>query len=191
MKQRGFTLIEMLVVIVIIVILVGASVAMINVFFRGQGVRQGALIVTQAIAQAKQLAADKRSVHFVVFENKPDGGEMRIYQDTSAPFKEFTLGDTEIEQRPIGLSKHVRFRGPFCPAWLGVEPSGYVIFSPGSISGGGFMEVHASWFEGQLRADPPVLAGDIVLEMASQRYFMCMDVDRAGGKIRRSHFVTQ
>jgi prepilin-type N-terminal cleavage/methylation domain-containing protein len=190
MRKQGFTLIELMVVIVIIIILAGSTVALLNVFFRGQGVRQGAMIVQQALAQAKQLAADKRTVHFVVFSNDPagDGGKMQIYQDTGTPpNKQWDPADIEVPERAYPLPKYVVFQ--HAPAWIGIEPSGYCLFSSNAIPSGGFTEVQASAFEGALAANST--AGDIILNMLNKTYKMCIDVDRASGKARRHHFLNQ
>ena len=55
-RKARFTLMELMVVIIIIVILAGVSVAMMNMFFRGQGPRQGATQLVVAFANGKQLA---------------------------------------------------------------------------------------------------------------------------------------
>ena len=83
-STSGFTLFEMLIVIMIIVLVAGASVAMLNVFFRGQGVRQGAMLLTQAFTRCKQLATTERKVHFLAFTNGPDSGRVSTYVDGNA-----------------------------------------------------------------------------------------------------------
>jgi len=194
MRRKGFTLMELLVVIIIIIILASVTVALLNVFFRGQGCRQGAMVVTQAVAQAKQLAADKRTVHFVVFTNQPDGGVMRIYQDTGTPpDKQYGVGDIELASRAFPLPKYVEFVPTMCPSWVGVEPSGYCLFSSTSVGGGGFTETPASNFEAAITTygGGGGITCDILLRMQGRPFMMALDVDSAGGKVRRSHFLAQ
>jgi prepilin-type N-terminal cleavage/methylation domain-containing protein len=200
MRRKGFTLVELIVVICIIAIIASVTVGLVNIFFRGQGVRQGTMVVQQALAQAKQLAADKRTMYFVVFLNKSDGGEIQIYADTgtptTAPNRQYDPGtDTQVQVRPYLLPKNVNFNGQYTPFFIGVGPSGYCEFSgtavgsSASSGSGSFTEVQASTFEASLAANQ--CNGDIVLSQANKMYHMCLDVDRASGKIRRSHFLVQ
>jgi prepilin-type N-terminal cleavage/methylation domain-containing protein len=53
-RRSGFTLIELMIVI-IIVIMAGMSVAPLSAFFRGQGARQGAAIISQAAGPFRNL----------------------------------------------------------------------------------------------------------------------------------------
>src|SRR5213075_1974739 len=80
-REKGFTLIELLIVIIIIVLLTTMSVALLSVFFRGQGARQGAMVVTQVLAQAKQEAAKTHKYHFVVFSKNGEDAWMEIHKD--------------------------------------------------------------------------------------------------------------
>ncbi len=199
MRRKGFTLVELIVVICIIAIIASVTVGLMNIFFRGQGVRQGTMVVQQALAQAKQLAADKRTMYFVVFINKPGGGEIQIYADTgtptTAPDRNYDPAtDKQLETRPYLMPKNVNFNTGKTPFFIGVGPSGYCEFSgsavgsSASMGSGSFTEVQASTFEAALNANN--LDGDIVLSQANNKYHMCLDVDRASGKVRRSHFLT-
>lgn len=190
--RGGFTLIELLVVIIIIVILAGVTIALMGSFFRGQGVRQGASIVSQAIAEAKQAAAKSHRVHFLVFSKMKTeawlevhiaslGNTTGIYngdQDSST-----TDSDPALPGGRIDLPKHVWF--DYAPTWIGFTPSGYCYFSSG------FNEVQASTFDSVMNGQSPSPIGDVILKVDSQPYYMCMDLDRASGKIRRSFFLNQ
>jgi prepilin-type N-terminal cleavage/methylation domain-containing protein len=179
---RGFTLVELLVVIIIIIILASTVVALMNVFFRGQGVRQGAATVTMAFAQCKQLAAEKRLVHFMVFTNAPDGGRINIYRDGNGNKQwDGAAVDPEIPEKTIELPKYVNFTS--YPQWCGIEPSGYCLFNTG------FSELSAGAFEAA-NGSPPG-AGDIVIQMQNKPFKMTMDVERSSGKIRKAHFFAQ
>src|SRR6516225_5266522 len=73
-RRAGFTLIELLIVIIIIVLMATMAVALLGVFFRGQGARQGAMIVTQVLAKTKHY-------HFVVFSKRGEDAWMEIHWD--------------------------------------------------------------------------------------------------------------
>jgi len=42
-----------------------------------------------------------------------------------------------------------------------------------------------------MNGQSPSPIGDVILKVDNQPYFMCMDLDRASGKIRRSFFLNQ
>lgn len=65
--ESGFTLIEMLVVISIIIVVSTMSLAFLSLFSRGQSVKEGARIVQAAFGECRQMAAAKRQVHFIHF----------------------------------------------------------------------------------------------------------------------------
>lgn len=184
-RARGFTLFELMVVIIIVVLIAGMAAGLIGVFFRGQGVRQGSMLVTQALAQAKQLAADKRRVYFVVFTNNSEGGSMTVYEDKGTPpNKVYDPGDLEVEGRSH-LTPGAWFEKPAAGGWIGVEPSGYTRYGSGS-------DVAASQFEASLKGGSK--DGDIILcdkdpKEGAARAYMCIDVDPAAGKVRRAHFL--
>ena len=181
-SKKGFTLIELLVVIIIIIILASTVVALMNVFFRGQGVRQASLVITQAFAQGKQLAADTRVVHFIVFSNAPDGGRMQIYRDGNGNKTwDGAAMDPEIPERIIELPRFVMFTKN--PQWVAFEPSGYIIFNTG------FVELSPGAFEAAQSGTPP--DGDIIIQMNNRPYKMTMDVERVTGKIRKAVFYAQ
>ncbi len=191
-REKGFTLIEMLIVIVIIVILAGVSVALMGVFFRGQGVRQGATIVSQVVAEAKQAAAKSHRVHFVIFSKTKTDAWMEIHIDNIQSPDGIYQGDQSsdtidadpaLEGGRIDLPKHVQFE--YAPMWIAFTPSGYCYFS------GGYKEIQSSTFDAVMNGNSPNPVGDIILKVDMQAYYMCMDLDRASGKIRRSFFLNQ
>jgi len=190
--RRGFTLIEMLVVIIIIVILAGVTIALLGTFFRGQGVRQGAQIVSQVIAEAKQAAAKTHRVHFVVFSKAKTEAWMEIHVDNIQNPDGLYQGDQNsttndadpaLDGGRIDLPKHVQF--DYAPDWMAISPSGYCYFN------GGFKEIQASTFDAVMNGASPSAVGDIILKIDFQPYLMCLDLDRASGKIRRSFFLNQ
>ncbi|HLF93529.1 MAG TPA: prepilin-type N-terminal cleavage/methylation domain-containing protein [Planctomycetota bacterium] len=191
-RDRGFTLIEMLVVIIIIVIIAGVSVALLGVFFRGQGVRQGSMIVSQVIAEAKQAAAKSHRVHYVVFSKTQTEAWMEIHRDNPTNLDGLYQGDQNSDSNDadpalpggrVDLPKHVQF--DYAPVWIAFTPSGYCYFS------GGFKEIQASTFDAVMNGASPNPVGDIIIKIDLQPYYMCMDLDRASGKIRRTFFLNQ
>jgi len=189
-RDRGFTLLELLIVIIIIVLLVTMSVALLSVFFRGQGARQGAMVVTQVLAQAKQEAAKTHRYHFVVFSKQGKDGWMEIHQDDPNMSNGIYNGDQNPDSNdsdPIvpdsytELPRNVVFE--YAPDWMAIAPSGYCSFSPG------FKEMQASSFDKIMNGASPKPVGDIVLRVLNKPFTMCLDIDRSSGKIRRNFFV--
>ena len=184
----GFTLLELLIVIVIIVLLVTMSVALLSVFFRGQGARQGAMIVTQVLAQAKQEAAKTHKYHFVVFSKANTEGWMEIHRDMDQ--NGLYNGDENpktvdpdpcVQDGYTDLPRGVVFERS--PVWMSVSPSGYCGFSPG------FQEMSASSFDAIMNGPSPKPVGDIILRVQNKPYVMCLDIERQSCKIRRNFFI--
>lgn len=189
-RSRGFTLIELLIVIIIIVLLTTLSVALLSVFFRGQGARQGAMIVTQVLAQCKQEAAKTHRYHFVVFSRAKEDGWMEIHKDLNMD------GIYQGDQNPktddpdplvldsyTELPKGVTFDRS--PDWLAISPSGYCSFSPG------FQPMQPSSFDKIMNGSSPSAVGDIILRVNNKPYAMCLSIDRASGKVRRYFFLNE
>ena len=190
-RRRGFTLIEMLIVIIIIIILASVLTASMSMFFRGQGVRQGTQQCIMAFAQARQLAATRNRIYFVVFHNDGDSGTLEIHENTTPDSMDkpdyegdFNLTtkdeiDPPVGANPIGLPRNVFFMEGKYPPWVGIRPTGTCFF-PKS-----FNPVGASKFDGNAAMANPLDIGDIVLEALDQPHRMCLDLDRSSGKIRR------
>jgi len=189
-RQAGFTLIELLIVIIIIVLMATLSVALLSVFFRGQGARQGAMVVMQVLAQTKQEAAKTRHCHFVVFSKAGEDGWMEIHRDMdnngiyNGDQNPKTLDpDPTIEDGLVELPRNVTFE--YSPQWLAISPSGYCSFNPG------FKEIQASTFDKVKNGPNPKPVGDIILRVMNKPFVMCLDLDRASGKIRRDMFLNE
>jgi prepilin-type N-terminal cleavage/methylation domain-containing protein len=190
--RSGFTLIEMLVVVIIIVMLSTMAVASLGLFFRGQGVRKGAILVAQGMAWAKQEAARSHQTHFVVFSKKGAEGWLEIHKDNVDAPDGLYQGDGDpksddhdpaIKNGLVDLPKGVTFDRS--PESVGVSPSGYLSFS------GSFGEVQASTFDAAMNGSDPKPIGDIILRVMHKPFVMCMDLDRASGKVRRSFFINE
>jgi prepilin-type N-terminal cleavage/methylation domain-containing protein len=172
-SSRGFTLLEMLIVIAIIVIVATISVATLGSFFRGQGARE---------------AAKRRRHVFVVFSKQGDEAFLEIHEDKNNDG--LYQGDQDprtVDPDPLlsegrsDLPRLVVFE--YSPVWMSFAPSGYLTFS------GGFKEVQASSFDTIMNGPSPKPVGDIILRVQNQPYLMCIDLDRASGKTRRSQFL--
>lgn len=190
-REQGFTLLELLIVIIIIVLLTTMSVALLSVFFRGQGARQGAMVVTQVLAQTKQAAAMSRKVHFAVFSKQGQDGWMEIHRDMNNDGiyngdqdpKTASDADPMVDDGYVDLPRNVAFE--YAPEWLSVSPSGYVGFSSG------FKEIQASTFDTVMNGPKPTPVGDVILRVMNKPFVMCLDIDRASGKVRRNFFVNE
>jgi prepilin-type N-terminal cleavage/methylation domain-containing protein len=186
-RENGFTLIELLIVIIIIVLMATLAVALLSVFFRGQGARQGAMVVMQVLAQTKQEAAKTHHYHFV-FSKPGEDGWMEIHRDMdnngiyNGDQNPKTLDpDPAIEDGLVELPRNVAFE--YSPQWLAISPSGYCSFNPG------FKEIQASTFDKVKNGPNPKPIGDIILRVINKPFVMCLDLDRASGKIRRDMFL--
>lgn len=176
---RGFTLLELLVVIIIIVILSGMTLALMGVFLRDQGIRQGGNMVQNTLNMCRQYAAEKRVMHFVVFKNNENEscGIMKIYRDINNS-KTHDNADLEIEGGFVQMPHNVMFKK--VPAWIGITPTGYCT---------GYTDMSSSLFEKRMRDERE--EGDIILTLKTGRYrAWCMDIDPAAGKIRRGVLLT-
>ena len=178
-RVEGFTLIELLVVIIIIVIMTGMTMAMMSVFLRDQGIRQGGNMVQNTLSLCRQYSAEKRVMHFVVFTNndKEGCGVMRTFKDINNT-KSWDNADVEVEGGMVLLPQNVIFKK--VPAWIGVTPTGYCT---------GYTDMSSSLFEKRMRDFQE--EGDIILVNKAGRYrAWCMDIDPAAGKIRRGVLLT-
>lgn len=187
-RQAGFTLIELLIVIIIIVLMATMAVALLGVFFRGQGARQGAMVVTQVLAQTKQEAAKSHKYHFVVFSKPGEDAWLEIHKDmdnngiyNGDQNPKTPDPDPVIEDGLVELPRNTTFE--YAPQWLSISPSGYCAFNSG------FKEIQASTFDKIKNGPSPKPVGDIIIRVMNKPFVMCLDLDRASGKIRRDMFL--
>ena len=188
-RDGGFTLLEMMVTIAIIGIVLGVSIALFGLFFKGESVRQGALIVSQGVAEAKQWAAKEHRYFFLVFSKEGEDGWMEVHEDKNRDGQ--YQGDHDARTKDpdvavtnaISLPKFVVLE--HAPKWVAFSPSGYVSFNPG------FTEIQASTFDAVHNGSNPKPVGDVVMRVKERELRMCLDLDRASGKIRRSQPLFQ
>jgi len=180
-SRPGFTLIELMIVVIIIVIMAGMSVALLSTFFRGQGARQGAAILSQAAALCKQEAASRHRVTYLVFSAVGQDAWVEIHDDTTWSGQYQADASHPLVGERILLPKFATFDRS--PDWIGFYPSGYLKFSAGSPP------MPASGFDRVMNGPAPVPIGDVVIGLQNQPFKMCLNFDRASGKVRRSFFL--
>ncbi|MBI3272337.1 MAG: prepilin-type N-terminal cleavage/methylation domain-containing protein [Planctomycetes bacterium] len=83
-RRAGFTLMELLIVIGIIIMLTAMSFGMLSGFLRGSTVKQAGRILQGQFFKARQLAASQRMYHFMRIETSIErASTIRIYADTN------------------------------------------------------------------------------------------------------------
>jgi prepilin-type N-terminal cleavage/methylation domain-containing protein len=183
-RNGGWTLIEMLIVMIIICLLLTGLVALFNEMFRGQTVREGARLLSQGLADARQLAATQRTYHTVRLINQSDGGVLEIYEDTNNN-RSYDANDKLVPGGRIFLPPHCYFLDApkVYPDWVCFSPTGGCKYSPG------YAGVERSDFDNNANLSNPLIQGDVVLEVRGRPYKMLIDIDRVTGKVRRQEFL--
>jgi len=186
--RGGFTLLEMMIVIAIIGIVLGVSVALFGIMMKGEAARKGGILVQQAVAETKQWAAKQHRYYFLVFSEEGKEGWMEIHEDKNNDGiyqgdqdPKTPDADKALDGYAIQLPRFVQFEN--APKFVGFSPSGYLSFAPG------FSEVQASTFDAVHNGSNPKPVGDIVIKIEHREFRMCLDLDKASGKVRRSHFL--
>ena len=177
--RGGFTLIELLVVIIIVVIMAAMTMAMMFVFMKDQGIRQGGNMVQNTLMLCRGYAAEKLVMHFVVFENNESEGcgVMRTFKDNNNT-KAYDSNDVEIKGGTVLLPRGIIFKK--APKWIGISPTGFC---------SGYTDLSSSMYEKRMREFQE--EGDIVLTVQAGRYrAWCIDIDPAAGKVRRGVLLT-
>lgn len=72
-RGRGFTIVELLVVIGIIIFITALSIPAFNSFFRNQGIAKAARMVQTAVMQSRTTAVSVGRQHMLLFKNDYDG----------------------------------------------------------------------------------------------------------------------
>ena len=189
-REGGFTLLEMMIVIAIIGIILGATIALLGLIFKGESVRKAAAIVSQGVAEAKGWAAKEHAYFFLVFAKQGEEGTIEIHRDANKDGVyqgdqdvKTPDADPAVEGKWADLPKFVIFEK--APNWISFAPSGYIAFAPG------FNEVQASTFDAVHNGSNPNPIGDVVVKVMNRDFRVCMDLDKATGKVRRSHFLAE
>lgn len=200
--QGGFTMIEMLVVITIILVLVTGSISVLGVFMRGQGLKQAGHIVNGQFMNARQRATSEKCVYFLLFD--PQKQVMRLYRDVDpdrpggpkAFDRVLVLAgpDADVqegEEHP--LPNHVEFA---CnQAWAaGIDSKSILSSKPFSSGGAAFWvgfypDGTCVLPASELPYDPDKNASaDIILVQSGQTARVYLDINTASGKVRKQAF---
>lgn len=200
--KSGFTIVELLVVVTIILVLVTGSISLLGVFMRGQGLKQAARVVSQQFMNARQKAASEKVVIFLVIDTKKQA--MRVYRDTDpdGPGGPKTYDRTLVLAGPdadvqdgeeLPLPKNVEFAcdqayaaGVTCQTTAAAfKPAGtpfVVAFYPdGSCVMPG----------AKLGWGPDAATADLALVQAGQTAKEYLDVNPGSGKVRKDAFRTE
>jgi prepilin-type N-terminal cleavage/methylation domain-containing protein len=191
-SSNGFTLIELMIVVVIIMIMLGLSTALLAVFRRGQAVKRAANIVSLAFRQAQIRATATRQIHFLVFKTDPNSDNfVRLVRDLDAD-KEFdgTADHPDDEAIEGGISflppQAVFDLNSDCsplmrrdPAWLGFNPDSSLLLAGGASD------------DLLFRPPPSGHTADIIIRQRGGRYRTYLDFVQTRGKIRAWVFATE
>ncbi|MCE9584297.1 MAG: type II secretion system GspH family protein [Planctomycetes bacterium] len=204
--NRGFSLVEMLVVVAIILIMVTGSISIMSVFMRGQGIKQAGRIIQGQFMNARQKATSEKTVYFLVFDTQKN--VMRLYRDV----------DPDGPTAPKTYDRVLVLVGADADAQEGDEHP-----LPKNIE---FACNHAGWGSKSLTSTPPynvlgssfyitfypdgtcvlpivekaydpdgtstgTTQADLVLVQAGQTSRLFLDIGPSVGKIRKQAFRTQ
>jgi prepilin-type N-terminal cleavage/methylation domain-containing protein len=198
-SQKGFSMIEMLVVITIILVLVTGSISILGVFMRGQGLKQAGRIVGTQFMNARQKACSEKCVYFLVFDTGKQC--MRLFRDVDpdgpAGPKTFdrtlaTIGpDADLQdgdEHP--LPSHVEFA--CSQAWAsGIASKSLTSTGPYDVAGSTFCI--AFYPDGScvlpgsgVNWDPDVAkTADLMLIQEGQSARLFIDINPPSGKVRK------
>lgn len=204
--NRGFSLVEMLVVVAIILIMVTGSISIMSVFMRGQGIKQAGRIIQGQFMNARQKATSEKTVYFLVFDTQKN--VMRLYRDV----------DPDGPTGPKTYDRLLVLAGPDMDAQEGDEHP-----LPKNIE---FACTHAGWTSKSLTSTAPynvlgsafyitfypdgtcvlpavekaydpdgtstgTTQSDLVLVQQGQTSRLFLDIGPSVGKIRKQAFRTQ
>jgi len=191
-SKRGFTLIELLVVMIIALMLMFMALMMFNEMFRGQEVRTAGRLVEQALADGRQLSAEKGTQFYVRFSNAitADRGTIQIFADTNRSGGYESGTDQLVPGGQIDLPKFCYFgdtayglASKMYPDMVTLVPTGYAKYTPAAYG------VQRGPFDANFNLASPSILGDIVLVVKSKPHKLCLDIDTMAGKVRRQEYL--
>ena len=175
----GFTLIELIVVISIIVLMTSISMVFVSKFIKSENLKHGGLILRTTFMKVRQLAATQRIMHFLVFE--PNTSSMTIYKDINGNQTWDKNTDEQVDET-IGLPEGISFLsghdGP--PLFNLPEPYLYLGFRTDAS-----LMMPTGISDQSLVHPPKIKETDIVLKQKNQpKTKMYIDFERGTAKIR-------
>jgi prepilin-type N-terminal cleavage/methylation domain-containing protein len=176
--KKGFTLLELFVVMLIISILIAISVPLYGVINRQASVRSAISSLSITVADARAMALTTRVRHFIRFTNTtPIGpnshGEMRIYRDSNED--ETPQTGEEVGPEISKLALGVNFKK--CPAYIIFEYTGFLRYNPG------YSDTPGS----QLYQNNPNV-GDVICYILPEEFTVMIDLVPASGKVGKYFF---
>jgi type II secretory pathway pseudopilin PulG len=191
-REGGFTLVELFVVMIIVLMLMFMAVMMFNEMFRGQEARTAGRIVEHAIADARTWAATTGKPHLVVFSNTKtaDRGTVEVFQDVdrsgsySAGTDKATAGGRQELPKFCFFGDASNGAGAKAyPDYIVVYPTGFARLAPVGYG------VQRSAFDANFNQTNPSLMGDVVIVVKNKAHRMCLDIDPSAGKVRRQEYL--
>ncbi len=178
----GFTIVELLVVMVVIIILSAVSIPMFSSMFQSHGVNEGSSIIVQVISNARELAARDQGFYFIEFTNVEERGQMKIFKDKNSNRIFEPNIDTEVSPNPTRLPQGVIFYTDKdgkkkYPDWLGFNSTGYSVFPAG------YQTYSYKILEPNFGGPDPKLWGDIIISSKDQPEKVCIDVNELTGEV--------
>lgn len=141
-REKGFTLLELLTVIGIMILIVGISYPLFSIWQETVGIKKGLQILNQTINLAKNMAVTKKVIHYLLLDK--DKLNMQIYmENTGNQTLEISTGQEgqqgavdSMEGPPTLLPKFVGFYTNVSlfkvnPSYLGFLPEGALLMPQG------------------------------------------------------------
>lgn len=178
-KNGGFSLVEMMVVVMIILVLVTGSISILSVFMRGQGIKQAGRLVNAQFMQARQRATSEKIVYFLYLDGTRH--TMKLYRDTNLS-RSLELATDEMVGDEHPLTKSIEFLTGTPGSLMGL-PAGatYIRFYP---DGSCILPVA----ETPYAPDGGVPTADLILHQPGQTHKVYLDINPASGKIRKQAY---
>lgn len=205
-SNGGFSMVEMLVVVSIILVLVTGSISILGVFMRGQGIRQAGRIIQGQFMNARQKSTSEKCVYFLVFDtNKqvlrlyrdidPDGPTAPLTFDRALLLTGPTPDVQEGDEHPLPNKIQFGCNQPWPSPTIALKSM--LTTAPYNTPGSTF--VVAFYPDGtcvlpapEKAFDPDVaLTSDIILVQDGQTCRLYMDINPPSGKMRKQAFRAQ
>jgi prepilin-type N-terminal cleavage/methylation domain-containing protein len=186
--NKGFTLVELIVVIIVILILSAVSVPMFSSMFQSHGVSEASSLLVQALSNAREMAARDQAVFFIEFKNVDDTGQIRIFKDKNNNKTFEPATDTEVTANPMRMPTGIIFYTgkdgkKKYPDWISFSATGYCAFPAG------FATYTYKVLEPNFAGQDPQLWGDIIIASKDQPEKACIDINEIIGEVAEIYFV--